>query len=142
MRIRDIMSTNVVSSAPNATVAAARERLQLRGIHHLIVLDGKKLVGAVSDRDLSGVADDVPLARVMVRELNTIDASATLREAAGILDGAALGCLPVFDHDKLVGVVTMRDLVRALAKGTTHANPPAERRILRKRGPRKHHVLL
>lgn len=140
MRIRDIMTANVVTIGPQESIAVARERLRLRGIHHLLVMQGKQLLGALSDRDLTGREDDEPVSKAMARGLATITPSATLREAAGILDTATLGCLPVVDDGELRGIVTMRDLVRAIAKGATHASPQPERAVLRKRGPRKHHV--
>ena len=76
----------------------------------------------------------------MTRDAVTIEPQATLRRAAGTMRGRAVGCLPVVDHGKLVGIVTTSDLLDALARGEIHAAPPEERFILRKRGPRKRAV--
>ena len=54
MRLQDIMSTNVKTVPPGATVGEARSFMRAQGIHHLLVRDGKRVVGVVSDRDLGG----------------------------------------------------------------------------------------
>ena len=141
MRIHEIMSTKVVSVSPDETIAGARDQLRLHAIHHLIVMKKKKILGVLSDRDLAGQPDDKVVSEVMTREVTTIDAAATLREAAGGMVGGTVGCLPVMDCGEVVGIVTTTDLMRALAKGA-HAGPPPDRLILRKRGPRKRHVTI
>jgi CBS domain-containing protein len=60
-----------------------------------------------------------------------------MRRAAGVMRGRGVGCLPVVEEGRLVGIVTTSDLLTALAKGEIHAAPPRERVILRKRGARK-----
>jgi CBS domain-containing protein len=69
----------------------------------------------------------------MSRQVVTIEPEATLRRAAGILRGRAIGCLPVMVEGSLVGIVTASDFLTALAKGEIHAAPPRERTILRSR---------
>ncbi len=137
MRIQDVMSKKVVSIAPKATISAAREILRTDEIDHLVVIDGKKIVGVVSGRDLARAVDEQPVESAMTRDVVTIEPEATLRHAAGVMRGRAVGCLPVVDDERLIGIVTTSDLLTALAKGDTHTSPPTERVILRKRGPRK-----
>jgi len=137
MRIQDVMSKRVVSIAPKATISAARETLRTDEIDHLVVVDGKQIVGVIAGRDLARAGDEQPVGNVMTRDVVTIEPKATLRHAAGVMRGRAVGCLPVVDDERLVGIVTTSDLLTALAKGDTHTSPPNERVILRKRGPRK-----
>ena len=54
MRLQDIMSTNVKTVTPSVTVATARNLMRVDGIHHLLVVDDRRVVGIVSDRDLGG----------------------------------------------------------------------------------------
>ena len=54
MRLQDIMSTDVKTVTPSVTVATARNLMRLDGIHHLLVVDDRRVVGVVSDRDLGG----------------------------------------------------------------------------------------
>ena len=137
MRIQDVMSRNVVSVPREMGVAMARERLRAEEIDHLVVVDGKRVIGVVAGRDILRASDDKPLSTVMSRNVVTIRPEATLRHAAGVMRGGAVGCLPVIDDGRLVGIVTTSDLLTALAKGEIHAAPPSDRIILRKRGPRK-----
>ena len=137
MRMKDVMSKNVVSVAPTTTISMARERLRNDEIDHLLVVEGKRVVGVVAGRDILRMRDDRPVSEVMSRPVATIEPEATLRRAAGIMRGRAVGCLPVIDDGRLVGIVTTSDLLTALAKGEIHAAPPRERVILRNRGPRK-----
>ncbi len=137
MRIQDLMSKSVISVAPDTDVAVARERLRTGEVDHLVVVQGKRVVGVVAGKDFASVGDETPVSDVMSRDVATIAPSATMRRAAGVMQGRAVGCLPVVDDGRLVGIVTTSDLLTALAKGEVHAAPPPGRAILRKRGPRK-----
>lgn len=136
MRVQDIMSKAVITISKETPVRAARERLQMGEVEHLVVVDDHRPAGIVTAKELAG-NDDAPVSTVMSRPVATIAPDETLRRAAGIMRGRAVGCLPVVDHDKLVGIVTTSDLLTALAKGGTHTTPPRERAILRKGAPRK-----
>jgi len=140
MRIQDMMSKSVVSVGPETKISVARETLRTDEIDHLVVMEGKRVVGLIAGKDLARAADDQPIADVMSRDVATIAPEATLRRAAGMMRGRAIGCLPVVDEGRLVGIVTTSDLLTAIAKGEIHAAPPRDRVILRKRGPRKRAV--
>ena len=140
MRMKDVMSKRVVSIAAATTIAEARERFRTNEIDHLVVVEGKRVVGVVAGKDILGVSEDRTIADVMSGEVVTIEPEATLRRAAGVMRGRDVGCLPVVDDGRLVGIVTTSDLLTALAKGEVHAAPPDGRVILRKRGPRKRAV--
>lgn len=136
MRIQDVMTDEIVSIAPEANVAEAREKLRMNAIHHLVVMDRKRVVGVLSDRDLADRGGDVHVADVMTRNVATIRPQATLGQAAGKMEGRTIGCLPVIEHGELAGIVTTSDLLRALAKGA-HPAGFSQRSILRKRGAKK-----
>ncbi len=136
MRIQDVMTSDIVSIAPDAELSEARQKLRLNDIHHLVVMDRKRVVGVLSDRDLADRSQDLHVSEVMTRGVATISPRATLGQAAGKMEGRTIGCLTVMDGSKLAGIVTISDLLRALSKGT-HPRPSPERFILRKRGARK-----
>jgi CBS domain-containing protein len=142
MRIRDFMSKDAVTISVNASVAAAREALRLHEVEHLVVMDGTRLAGVIARQDLAGVSAETPVSAVMTREVVTIAPTATLRRAAGAMAGRAIGCLPVVEKGRLIGVVTTSDLLGAIAKGEIHAAPPSGRVILRKRGLRKRPAMI
>lgn len=140
MRIQDVMSKKVITVAPEANVASARETLHVNEIDHLVVMSGKKIVGVIAGKDVLGAGDNRTVADVMSRDVVTIEPDATMRHAAGVMRGRGVGCLPVVDDGRLAGIVTTSDLLTALAKGETHAAQPAGRVILRRRGPRKRQI--
>ena len=140
MRIQDMMSKHVISVAPQTSVSTARETLQNAGIDHLVVTDRRRVVGVITGKDIVAAGDDTPVSALMSRDVATIGPQATLRHAAGIMRGRAVGSLPVVDEGRLVGIVTTSDLLTAMAKGELHTAPPRDRIILRKRGPRKRAV--
>jgi CBS domain-containing protein len=138
MRVRDFMSKDVVTISADADVAAAREMLRLREVEHLVVMDGKRAAGIIARQDIVHAADNEPVTQVMSANVVTITPGETLRRVAGAMVGRAVGCLPVIEKERLVGIVTTSDVLTAVAKGEIHAAPPTDRVILRKRGPRKH----
>lgn len=138
MRVQDVMTTSLVTVSPASTVGDARRLLESNAIGHLVVMEEKKVAGVVSKDDLVSTGDDVLIEDVMTRRVAVVEPRATLRQAASIMNGRVVGCIPVVDDGVLKGIVTASDLLRALAKGSTHANSSGERVILRKRGPRKH----
>ncbi len=90
----------------------------------------------VMSSDIVSISPAAEVSEVVTRSVATISPRATLRQAAGKMEGRTIGCLPVVNRGKLAGIVTTSDLLRALAKGT-HPAPSPVRYILRKRGPRK-----
>ncbi len=134
MRVREVMSSPVVSVAPEATVKEAAELLVERGFNALPVLDGDELVGIVSEADLVPLesrpdprghilplpADSVPVPRtvaeVMTREVISLPQEEDAARAAHLMLGRGLRSIPVTAKGRLVGIVTRRDLLRVLAR--------------------------
>ncbi len=90
MRIRDVMTTAVEWVDHDASAARAREVMKSRGIRHLVVRRGGKLVGVVSQRDIGGprgAAPDGTVEERMSRGVVSAPADTTLRQAANLLRG-------------------------------------------------------
>ena len=141
MRVRDVMRKTVRTIGPTEPTSMARELFRRYDIHHLVVVDRKKVVGLIADRDLIDTGDDTEVQRAMARRPVTITSAQPVRKAAALMSGHVIGSLPVVDDGKLVGIVTTYDLVALLAKGATHPAPAAERPVIAKRGPRKKPVI-
>lgn len=123
--IEDIMSTNLVTITPAATLADARSLMQKHRIHHLLVVDhDDALVGLLTLTDVLAAADsklrqdegriraaDICINDVMVTDLATVDERADLRQAALFLEKHRIGCLPVVNNGKLRGIITDTDFV-------------------------------
>ena len=92
----------------------ADRRARRLGIRHLLVTRGKDLVGIVCRCDLvPPPAEGEYVVDRMQTELIAVRPDATLRGAADLMRGRAVGCLPVVEDGQLVGVVTRGDLRRA-----------------------------
>jgi acetoin utilization protein AcuB len=143
MRIQDIMSTDIKTVAPSATLVEARSLMRTNGIHHLVVRDGRRIVGVVSDRDLGGRvgagdgAGEKQVSEVMASHLVTATPETTIRQAANLLRGRTIGCLPVLDGDKPVGIVTTTDLLDLVGRGAERPIERSTRWTLRGRGARR-----
>ena len=122
--IEAIMSTNLITVAPSATLAEARGLMQEHRIHHIpVVVDGE-IVGLVSLTNVLAAtdsflrdpqnrihADEISIEDAMVADVATVDVNASLRQAALFMEKHSIGCLPVIDKEKLVGIITDTDFV-------------------------------
>ena len=140
MRLREIMSEAPESITAATSVAEARARMRTAGIHHLVVLDGKSIAGVVSERDLRGARGDAAVAEVMSTKIATAAPDTTVREAANLLRGRAIGSLPIVDHGRLVGIVTISDLLTLIGRGAEKPIAESVRWTLRRRGPRRRSI--
>jgi CBS domain-containing protein len=115
--------SSLVTITETQNLAMAEELLRLHRIRHLPVVRGGKLVGLVTHRDLlkaaakCGGADPAqqPLwaSDVMVRDVKTVQAETSTREAVKLMLDNKFGCLPVVGADgTLVGILTEADMVR------------------------------
>jgi acetoin utilization protein AcuB len=143
MRLQDIMSKNVKTIAPDATVSEARARMRNAAVHHLIVVDHRQVVGVVSERDLGGRAGgrnaDVQtkiVADVMSDGVVSAGPQTTVRQAANRMRGRGVGCLAVLDDDRLLGIVTTTDLLELIGRGVERPIERSEPWTLRGRGRR------
>src|SRR5439155_1550244 len=112
----------------------ARDQMRLHGIHHLVVLQNGVLAGIITDRDLGGPHASVDLNGRTVGELmtpNIVSATpkTTVREAANLLRGHNIGCLPVMEEGKLKGIVTITDLLDLFGRGTKTPRRVQYRRV-------------
>lgn len=128
------MKESVETVGPGDTADVAWERMGQRRIRHLIAMEGREVVGILSQRDIASAAarkgravEDLMSAPAVTAEPRT-----TLREAANELRGRTLGCLPVLDKGKLLGIVTTTDLLELLGRGVEHPMRRSGRRLDRR----------
>jgi len=132
-QLSEIMNRDLITVDKQASLRRARRILDQHRIRHLLVVDDKRLVGIVTDRDLRQAApsskspltiserqefmDELKVLEVMSRKLITASPTTTIREAARVMVREKIGCLPVVDGNQLVGIVTQADLLEMLVRG-------------------------
>jgi CBS domain-containing protein len=124
MRVSDIMTSAAVTDAPDDTLAEASSKMWQQQTGSLLVMDGKKLIGIVTERDLlrfvgeGGDPKAVSLRDVMTTDVVTIAPGTTLHDAARIMFDKWFRHLPVVtESGELVGVISTRDLLTLMAEG-------------------------
>lgn len=122
MRIQEIMNETVHSIPPGARADAAWQMMGTKGIRHLVVVDGPTVVGVLSDSDAGGrwgakLRAGATVADLMDPHVVSVDRHDTVKRAANLMQQHLCGCLPVIDRGKLVGVVTVVDVLNVIAGG-------------------------
>ena len=133
-KVRDVMTAHVTTLKRNDKLTLADDVMNLGRIRHLPVLDddGEQLVGIVSQRDLFRGAlaqalgygqyarrkllDTFSVKDVMGTDLITTTPDTPLIEAARVLMERKIGCLPVVENGRLVGIITEGDFVALVAR--------------------------
>jgi acetoin utilization protein AcuB len=132
VKVRELMTREPLTVDAHTPVVEARRMMLERRIRHLVVTDGSRLTGIVTDRDirlnlpspatsLSVWEVNYLLARmtvgsVMTSSVITVGPDRNVAEAARIMLDHKIGALPVVDAGTLIGIMTETDIVRAFAK--------------------------
>jgi acetoin utilization protein AcuB len=135
MRLEEIMSKNVAKVDADTGAERALTQMRERDLHHLVVVEGERLVGVVAREDLAAAAPAAPVRDLMSRRVVVAAPATTVREAANLLRGHHIGCLPVVDDDAIVGMVTVSDLLELLGRGVERPVTESKRWTLRRRSP-------
>jgi acetoin utilization protein AcuB len=104
--------------------------LKRKDVRHIPILENGLLAGVLTDRDIARCApsmllplppqeynrvfEETLIGKVMTHSPITIAPDASLAEAVGLVSRNHLGCLPVVEGTKLVGIITVNDMLRAL----------------------------
>lgn len=128
MRVEDVMTREVVTLGPDDTLRTAVNAVQRNRIRHIPIVDGRRLVGIVTDRDIKRVLpsvhggasqddfdrtlDELTLAQVMTRDPLSVQPSTSVKDAVSLLIDRKYGALPVVEGDILVGIISDIDMLR------------------------------
>ena len=140
--IEAIMTMDLITIAPSASLAEARALMQDNRIHHLpVVTEDSTLVGLLTLTDVLSATDsslrdtdsriraaDICIREVMVSDVITVDARASLRQAALFIERHKIGCLPVISDGKLQGDTELAAWVTELLPDARRAYATARSR--------------
>ena len=112
------MSRNLVTVASGASIQTAIQLMKKHSIRHLPVVDDDCFVGFVTESDLRGVIipsmiEDISINDVMITNPITVAPRDTIEKAAILLYRHKIGGLPVVDDNRLVGIITVADVLES-----------------------------
>ncbi len=126
--VREIMTGSPVTLKPDDTLDMASEIMSQGRIRHIPVVEGRHLLGMISQHDLLGATASSILGLkeksksellkkyrirdVMRKSIATVPPGTAIKEVAHLMADKRIGCLPVVDNGILVGLVTRTDLLR------------------------------
>jgi citrate synthase len=116
--VGDIMTQEVLTIPPSATIAEAAVQMNERRVGSIMVVEGERPVGILTERDLlrfaaaGATASDSQVGDWMTRDPNTTTPDEEVTDAFRNLVGQAYRHLPVVADGKLVGVISVRDLIK------------------------------
>jgi CBS domain-containing protein len=109
------MSRHLLTASPSDAMVDAARRMAERRVGAILVMEGERLIGIMTERDVlravgSGRIDGT-VAEWMTRDPITVDSHATHGEAAMMMIHGGFRHVPIVDAGKLVGIVSIRDLL-------------------------------
>jgi CBS domain-containing protein len=133
--VREVMTTDLVTLPAGATAVEAARAMRTSDIGDVLVLEDGRVAGIVTDRDIvvRGIAQgrdpgQTRLADICSRELTTVSPTTAVADAVALMKDRALRRLPVVEHGRPVGIVSLGDLAverdRQSALGGISAAPP------------------
>jgi CBS domain-containing protein len=139
MTARDCMSSDLKLVAADLSVWSALAIMGAQDVRHLLVVDGDRLVGVLSNRDYRKILEwtrpdgtiknvhGVTVSRIMTpaNRLVTVDPEAPLLDIARLIATRKIGCVPVVaESGRPVGILTQKDVMAALIELLEGANGP------------------
>jgi CBS domain-containing protein len=111
------MTRSLLTVEPTRTLAEAARKMASRGVGAVVVLDGDRLSGILTERDImnavaAGFREDVPVSEWMTRHPETVESEDSTDHAAALMIHGGFRHLPVVDSGEVVGILSIRDLMR------------------------------
>jgi acetoin utilization protein AcuB len=116
MRIAQLMTPNPVTIGPDASLATVKSLMDAGKFRRILIAEKGRLIGIVTERDLREHAGYLASTRVtaaMSQNIFTISPKQTAQDAARLMLEHKIGGLPVMEGDRIVGILTASDLLKA-----------------------------
>ncbi len=128
--VRDYMMSALTTIPKDSSLLDAAMVMRRSLIRHLPIVDGDHLVGIITERDVvrcspsllseitqdeyNAIFENTPIARVMTRDPISVTPDSPVRDAIALMLDRKMGCLPVVENGRLVGILTRSDLLNVL----------------------------
>ena len=120
-QLLDAKGAEVYTIGPDATVYEALRRLADKNVGALVVVDGRRVCGIISERDyarkitlLDRESRDTKVSEIMTSDVKTITRDRTISECMTTITERHIRHLPVVEDDELVGLISVGDVVKAV----------------------------
>ena len=118
-QIRDVMATSLLTVEAGTPLTKAAAQMDARRVGAVLVLDGERVAGILTERDVlravaGGGVEGTTVGTWMTAHPETTEPDETTGRAAAIMIHGGFRHLPVLDGGKLVGIVSIRDLMRTV----------------------------
>jgi CBS domain-containing protein len=115
--VSEHMSQDLLTVAAGDRLGEAAKRMVARGVGAVLVMEGERLEGILTERDLmravaTGYSDDAQVRDWMTRQPETVEASDATDHAASLMIHGGFRHLPVVDQGRVAGIISIRDLMR------------------------------
>ncbi|WP_425916612.1 CBS domain-containing protein [Acinetobacter sp. TSRC1-2] len=119
--IQDKIEQTIFTISPEATVLEAISLMADKGIGAVVVTDQDKVVGILSERDytrkvmlMERTSKETSVSEIMTAKVLTVTKSTSVEDCLGLMTDRHLRHLPVVENDKLIGLISIGDLVKAV----------------------------
>jgi CBS domain-containing protein len=112
LSVRYVMTTQLITLPPRATIEEARQTMADNKLRHLLICQDERLLGVISDRDLTKPGRCA--ADIMARKPVTVTSDTEISPAVSTMMHKRISCLPVVEGERLVGLFTTTDLIMTL----------------------------
>lgn len=139
MLVKDWMTRDPITINSSTLLVDAQKLMKDNGFRRLPVVDNGKLVGIVTLSDIREAAPSqatslsihelhyllskLKITEIMTRTLVTIDANAAVEDAGLLMNRKKIGALPVMDRDRLVGIITITDIIKVFEEALGYGTP-------------------
>ena len=111
------MATDLLTVEPDARLAEAARRMAQRGVGAVLILEGERLAGILTERDLlkavaAGFTEEARVSEWMTRQPETVEPDETTDQAASLMIHGGFRHLPVVEGGRAIGILSIRDLMR------------------------------
>lgn len=147
MNVGHFMTKNVITVTRNTRVTDAVDLMEKNQFHRLPVVEDHQYIGIVTDKEIAEnspsnvtslsifemnyLFDKMTVGEIMTRQEITVQADTLLEEAATIMKNKNVTVLPVLDDEKkIVGIITYKDVFKALLESTGYLDPGSRFLIL------------
>jgi CBS domain-containing protein len=128
--VRDILrekGTAVHSILPDATVYDALKMMADRNVGALIVLDGDKMVGVISERNYARrvilqhkLSTETAVSEIMNVDVVTVTQNTNLEKCMELITEYRVRHLPVVENDRVVGIISIGDIIKGIIGHKEH----------------------